>query len=1079
MTKLLRFAVKKCLECLRQSKGAIALGVLLVVSTTAWAQPVPVKGKVTEAGTNEPIPGVNVVVKGTTTGTITDFDGNYSLTVPSANSTLTYTFIGYTLQEVVIGNRTEINITLESATIGLDEVVAIGYGTVRKRDITGSVASVSGDALQAIPVSSATEAITGKLAGVQISATEGSPDAEIKIRVRGGGSITGDNTPLFIVDGFPVESISDIPMADIESIDVLKDASSTAIYGSRGANGVIIVTTKGGTTGKVRVNYNAFSSFKKLANKLDVLTPYDFVQWQYERALLQGGAAMARFTDTYGNYQDIDLYNEVQANDWQDQVFGRIGNTFNHNLSISGGSDKTSYTFGYSHINDKAIMQLSSFKRDNLSFKLTNKPNDKITIDLSARFANTQIEGGGANEQNEVSSADSRLKFAMIFPPFPIQGLTDTDETDQDFFLYHPIVSLYDTDRYQKRINYNLNGSVTWEALKNLRVKTEFGMDDYRNADDRFYGTTTYYVKNKPSGENQGKPAIIFNKMVRETFRNTNTLAYDFKSLLQGNHKVNMLIGQEYILRKQEEHETTVHGFPSTFSFSDATKLSAQGSANSIDNYLYPDDILLSFFGRANYDYSGKYLFSATFRADGSSKFSEGNRWGYFPSAAVAWRISDESFMESTNSWLDDLKLRFSYGTAGNNNIPPGQMAQTLEVRGTTWVNNFNSYWAGTSTMANPDLKWETTVTRNVGIDYTLLRGRLSGSFEGYINNTKDLLIRFPTPGTGYIDQFRNMGEAENRGVEASVNWFVIDKPKYGLSISANIGFNKNEIISLGLMENFGESSGWASTEIPADFWIATGGSVGQMYGYISDGRYEVDDFVGYINGTWVLKDGVPNASSVIGTIRPGSMKLKNLNPGEDNVVNVSDRTIIGDNNPMHSGGMTLNGRAYGFDLSASFNWSYGNDVYNANKIEYTSTSKYHSRNMISMMADGERWTNLLPDGTISNDPAQLAQMNANTTMWSPYMARYVFSDWAVEDGSFLRLNTLSLGYTIPKSLIDRVNIQNLRFYVSGYNVYTWTNYTGFDPEVSTRRKSPLTPGVDYSAYPKSRSIVFGMNLSF
>lgn len=1035
-----------------------------------------IRGKVVSSS-GEEIPGVNIMVKGTTVGTITDINGDYQIQVDNpAQAVLVYRFIGFTEQEKPVGSQSTINVTLAESAIALQEVVAIGYGTVQRRDITGSVASVSGDALTAIPVSSAAEAITGKLAGVQISATEGSPDAEIRIRVRGGGSITGDNTPLFIVDGFPVESISDIAPADIESIDVLKDASSTAIYGSRGANGVIIVTTKRGKEGKLIVNYNAYTSWKKLANKLDVLAPYDYVKWQYERAQLANSPNT--YTNIFGNYQDMDLYQQVQANDWQEQVFGRTGFTFNHNMSITGGSEKTTYSFSYSHINDKAIMQMSSFKRDNLSLKLTNKPNKKITLDFSMRYANTQIEGGGANEQNEVSSADSRLKFAMIYPPFPVAGLTDSGDTDQDFNLYNPLVALADNDRFQKRITYNLSGSVAWEVIKNMRLKAEIGLDDYRNSDDRFYGQTTYYVKNRPSGENQGLPAIIFTKTNRETIRNTNTLSYDFKNLMPSNHKLNALLGQEYIIRQQEVHETTVHGFPSSFTFKDATKLSAQGAANSIDNYLFPDDILLSFFGRVNYDYLGRYLLSGTFRADGSSKFSEGNRWGYFPSAAFAWRISDESFMEFSRHWLDDMKVRFSYGTAGNNNIPSGQMAQTLEVRSTTWVNNFNSFWAGTKTMANPDLKWETTITRNIGLDITTLGGRLTTTLEGYINNTKDLLIQFPTPGTGYTDQYRNIGKTENKGIEASVNWIAIDKSKYGLSISANIGFNRNEIKSLGGLQSFSAESGWASTEIGADYWIAVGGSVGKMYGYKHAGRYEVDDFEGYINNQWLLKEGVVNSQPVVGNLRPGSMKLMNMTEG-DNIVNASDRVLIGDANPLHTGGLTINGRAYGFDVSAAFNWSYGNDIYNANKVEYTSTSKYHSRNMITMMADGKRWTNLKPDGTISNDMDELALMNANTTMWSPYMARFVFSDWAVEDGSFLRLNTLTLGYTLPKELVNRVNVQNLRFYVSGYNVYTWTNYSGFDPEVSTRRKTPLTPGVDYSAYPKSRSIVFGMNLSF
>ncbi|HLW08682.1 MAG TPA: TonB-dependent receptor [Marinilabiliaceae bacterium] len=1035
-----------------------------------------VSGKVTD-NTSEPLPGVNIVIKGTGTGTVTDFDGNYQLQVPNpTQATLQFRYIGFDEQEIVVGNRSVINVVLESSSIGLDEVVAIGYGTVRKRDITGSVASVSGESLQAIPVASATEAITGKLAGVQITTTEGSPDAEMKIRVRGGGSITGDNTPLFIVDGFPVESISDIAASDIESIDVLKDASSTAIYGSRGANGVVIITTKGGTEGKVSVNYNAYTAWKKQAKKLDVLDSYDYVKWQYERAQLANKPE--NYTDYFGNYQDMELYKEVKDNNWQDQVFGRTGFTFNHNLSVSGGTDKTTYLFSYSHIDDKAIMRMSSFKRDNLSLKLSNKPHKRVKLDFSLRYSNTDIKGGGANEQNEVSSADSRLKYAMIYPPFPVSGLTDSGETDDSFNLYHPVVALADNDRFQNRKSYNMNGSASWEVIDNLTLKTDLGIENYNSLDERFYGLTTYYVKDRPSAENKGKPAIEFNRRERETFRNTNTISYNFKDLLSSDNSLNLLAGQEYIIRNQTSHETIVHGFPETFTYKEASSLSAQGSAHSVDNYLYPDDVLLSFFGRANYSYRDKYLLSATFRSDGSSKFSEGNRWGYFPSAAAAWRISSEGFMDGTSHWLDDLKLRFSYGTAGNNNIPSGQMVQSLEVRTTNYVNAFDSYWAGSKLMANPELTWETTITRNIGLDFTTFNGRLNGSLELYQNTTKDLLIEFVTPGTGYDAQYRNMGETQNKGLEVSLNWDAINRANYGLSINGNIGFNQNEIISLGLMDTFTAGSMWASTEIGADYIIGVGGSVGEMYGYKSDGRYEVSDFKGYIGNVWVLKDDVVDSSPIVGALRPGSMKLKNVD-GDPLVVDVDDRTIIGDANPLHTGGLTINGRAYGFDISAAFNWSYGNDVYNANKVEYTSTSKYHSRNMITVMEDGKRWTNLLADGTISNDPAELESMNANTTMWSPYMSRFVFSDWAVEDGSFLRLNTLTLGYTLPKNLVNRIGVNSLRFYASSYNVFLWTNYSGFDPEVSTRRKTALTPGVDYSAYPKSRSFVVGLNLTF
>lgn len=1033
-----------------------------------------VRGTVTDALDGSTLPGVNIQIKGTTQGTTTDMNGRYEITV-GEGAILVFSFTGMLKKEVPVNGQTVIDVALSMDIAMLDEFVVVGYGTVRRRDITGSVASVSGEDLQAIPVSSIEQALTGRLAGVQVATTEGSPDAEVIIRVRGGGSITGDNAPLYIVDGFPVESISDISPSDIESIDVLKDASSTAIYGSRGANGVIIITTKRGQVGRLTVSYDTYASFKNIANTLDVLTPYDYVNWQYERSLLANEPD--KYTQIFGNYQDMELYREVVPNDWQQQVFGRTGHTYSHNVNISTGTDNTTYAFSFSNVDDRAIMQLSGFQRNNLSLFLNNKPNDRVSLDFSVRYSNTEIQGGGANEQQEFSSADSRLKFAMIYPTFPVSGLTDEAETDQNFNLYHPVVALSDNDRLQRRRNYTLNGSIAWNVTDFLTFRSEVGMDDFSYWNDRFYGETTYYVRNRPSGSDQGLPALVFAKTARQTYRNTNTLSFLLNEYTPEGHSLNLLLGQELIFRQQEAHETTVHGFPRGFSFSDASKLSAQATAHSIDNYLFPDDKLLSFFGRANYDFRGRYLLSTTFRADGSSRFSEGNRWGYFPSAAFAWRFSEESFMDFASNWFDDLKLRASYGTAGNNNIPAGQMTQTLEVRGTSWVHGFNSFWAGTRTMANPDLKWETTITRNVGLDYSAVGGRIAGSFEAYINNTRDLLIRFPIPGSGYIDQYRNMGETENRGIEAMLTWIAVDQRNYGFSMTGNIGFNRNSIISLGVMDDFFAESLWAGSEVGADYLIATGGSVGQMYGFLQNGHYTVDDFVGFIDGQWVLREGVVDSSPIVGNLRPGTLKL--ISTTGDDTVTPDDRVVIGNANPKHTGGFTLNARAYGFDLLTALNWSYGNDIYNANKIEYTSSSKYHSRNMITMMEDGERWTNLRPDGTLSNDPEELAAMNQNTTMWSPFMPRFVFTDWAVEDGSFLRLNTVTLGYTLPNSVVNRVNIQNLRFYVSAYNVWLWTNYTGFDPEVSTRRRTPLTPGVDYSAYPRSRSIVFGMNLNF
>lgn len=1054
----------------------LALFTIFVTSLSAQT----IKGNVKDSN-GEPVIGATVLEKGTkNNATVTDLDGNFSLKL-TGNNPLQISYLGMKTLTVQTSGKSTINVTLEDEATNLEDLVVIGYGSVRRKDLTGSVATVSSEALAAVPVASVSEALTGKMAGVQITTTEGSPDADVKIRVRGGGSITQSNDPLLIVDGFPVESISDIPATDIEDITVLKDASSTAIYGSRGANGVILVTTKSGKSGKVNVSYNAYYSWKKVAKKMDVLDPYDYAKWQYELALLKNEDDLSSYTDYFGNYEDMDLYRNVEANDWQDIVYGRTGNTFNQNLNITGGSDNIKYAFSYAHMNDKAIQIGSNYKRDNFSLKLNTKPTKNTTLDFQARYSDTDIRGGGANDATGVYDSDKRLKYAVIYTPIPLANLDESAGTDDDLGnLYNPVESQYDNDRKKERKTLNFAGAFGWEIFKNFKFRTEFGYDDYNQYDQRFWGTTTYYVKNVPASANQNLPAIRLTDTNRHRFRNSNTISYDFSKLIKNTaHSLNVMVGHEYIITKERENMDEVHGFPEDYTADQAWKLSSQGTPYTIDDNYSADDKLLSFFGRANYNYKDRYLLTATFRADASSKFSAKNRWGYFPSAAIAWRVSAEPFMKATQNWLDDLKLRLSYGTAGNNNIPTGQLSQMYESKATSWINGFTQYWAPSKTMANPDLKWETTITRNLGLDFTLFKGKLSGSVEAYLNTTKDLLIQFPVAGTGYDTQYRNMGETENKGVELSFTWHAIDKKNWGVDLYGNIGMNKSKIKSLGSMNDFGKNSGWASTEIGQDYWIAVGGQVGEIRGYQLAGRYEVDDFEGYdaATKTWILKENEPDASPIIGTVRPGSIKL--VDQDGNGTIGDEDNVIIGNVNPDFYGGFGLNAHAFGFDLSANFNFSIGNEVYNANKIEYTSTSKYQYRNMIDIMADGKRWTNLNPDGTLCNDPAQLAELNKNTTMWSPYMSKFVLTDWAVEDASFLRLNTLTLGYTLPQKITKRVGINSLRFYCTAYNVFTITGYSGYDPESDCIRKDALTPGVDYSGYPRSRSFVIGVNLNF
>jgi len=1046
---------------------------------SSFAQNITVKGTVSE-DSGMPLPGVNILEKGTKNGAVSDFDGNYLIKVSSANAVLVVSYIGFETQEINVAGKSTLSIVLKPNLESLDEVVVIGYGTAKKSDLTGSVVTIGGEDLKKQSISSVAEALTGRLAGVQVTSSEGSPDAEINIRVRGGGSLTQDASPLIIVDGFPVNSMSDISPSDIENISVLKDASSTAIYGSRGANGVIIITTKSGKDGKITANFNMFYGVKKIANIIDVQQPEDFVKWQYEYALLDNPNDISSYEKYFGQWQDYDQYVGMTGNNWQKQIYGQMGEVQSRDLAIRGGTEKINFNFNYAHYDEKTIMIGSDFKRDNLSFAMKNKASEKIDLSFTFRYSDTEINGGGANEQNEVSSADARLRHSVGYSPIPLPGLT-TDDTDEALssYLVNPFVAVDDNQRQQLRKNFNVLGSLSWKIIDNLQFRTDLGLDNYNNLDYRFYGRSTYYARNRPAAENQGLPSLLMSDEKRERFRNANTFNYDFEKIMGEDHSLKLLLGEEMIISRNNEVTTEIQGYPKFFDFETSKKLTSQGVPLTVDNYYSPDDKLLSFFGRANYDYKNRYLLTATYRADGSSKFLGNNRWGYFPSAALAWKISEEGFLKDSD-WINLLKLRLSYGEAGNNNIPSGQTVQNFESKTTTYINDVSNYWAASSTLANPDLKWETTVTQNIGLDFDFYKGRIVGSIEAYKNVTKDLLINFPVPGTGYNSQYRNMGEVQNTGFEASLNIAAISKKDYGLSFAFNIGVNKNRINSLGVMDDFGTNTNWASTQIGNDYVVNVGQPIGLMYGYQSDGRYEVSDF-DYDAGTgaYTLKSGVVDNTAVVGPVMPGMMKLKDING--DGLVTIDDNTIIGNSNPKNTGGFIINAFAYGFDFSAAFNWSMGNDIYNANKIEFTTSNPNGQyRNLSTIMSDGNRWTNLdAASGQLVTDPTQLAAINANTTMWSPYMQRFVFSDWAVEDGSFIRLNTLTLGYTAPEDLLSQIGVTKLRFYLTANNVFIITNYSGLDPEVSTRRKTPLTPGVDYSPFPRSRQLVFGLNLNF
>ena len=1069
---------------------------ILGLSLAFVAEAQKVSGTVKDSA-GDPIIGASVVVDGTTNGTSTGVSGEWSLDIPNASQqSLVFSYLGMKDQKVAIGNRTHIDVVLESDAEVMEDVVVVGYATVQRKDLIGSVSSVNSETLVAQPVTSVSEALSGKMAGVQVTTTEGDPDADIKIRVRGGGSITQDSSPLYIVDGFPVESINDIPSSDIQSIDVLKDAFSTAIYGSRGANGVIIVTTKSGKEGRLTVNYNGYTGVKTIANKdaITTLDPYEFVKVQYEAALLRDNVS-DNYEPFFGKFADIDLYQGIKGNDYVAQVFGNQGSTSNHNVSLSGGGKNFNWTASYSHMGDNAIMKGSSYSRDNLNLKTKFKPNNKLSFDFHVRYSDTQVRGSGSNSVNDTgsTSGNGRLKHAISYTPIPLESSIEGSDLEEDYGdNAPPMQSVADNDSRRHRQNWNINGAISLKLAKGLTLKVDGGLDTHSQTDDRFYGLTTYYVAQNSTVKNQ--PATQYKDYDRTKLRNTNTLHYNIGEALDWDEsKLDILVGQEYLYTKSNQLTTWVDGLPSFFDAEMAWNFMASGSnANSVNNFFNQDDKLLSFFSRVNYDWNGILSLSATMRADGSSKFLGANRWGYFPSAAAALRLSEIGPLQDIEA-LDNLKLRYSYGTAGNNNIPVGQTMQTFKASTSSWISQGTTYWSAGETMPNPDLKWETTYSHNLGLDYSFFGGKVSGSFEVYKNNTKDLLIQFPTSGSGYKNQYRNMGETENKGFEASLNLTIFQTKNAGLTISANASYNRNKVVTLGGLSSIESETQWASTEIGTDYLVEEGQPLGNMYGYQSDGFYTVDDF-NYVDGKWELKEGVVDASGIVGGtfLRPGARKYKdqptavkdengNITGYEcDGKITVADKVIIGNALADWTGGLIISGYIGNFDFSANFNAVLGNDIYNANLIEFTSIRKYYNRNLLAAMSTDQRWTNVdWTTGELITDPEALAAANEGKTAGSPFIQNAVFSDAAVEDGSFLRLTSATIGYTIPERLTKRIGIDNLRLYVSGTNLWLLTNYSGYDPEVDTRRKTPLTPGVDYSAYPKSTGVVFGLNLSF
>jgi len=1083
----------------------IAFLVALTLMIHLGVQAQSIKGRVIDDSTNAGLPDVSVTLSGTTKGVMTGPDGSFTLPLPTDGKkhNLLFSHSGYGPLTVPISPSTEpLVIRLKRTAKELDDVVVIGYQTVRRRDVLASVSSISSRQLRDIPLNSAEQSLAGRLAGVQVTGSEGSPNAQVLIRVRGGGSITQDNSPLYVVDGIQLDNaLSTISPQDIESIDVLKDAASTSIYGARGANGVVIITTKGGrnTGGKTTITYSGFVGINKLQKELPVQTPYDYMYYQFERAKQTGDSSGIV---PYGyTWDTVQKYRNVAPYDWQKKVLGRTAFQQTHNVSVSGGTEQTQYNLSVTENYQNGIMLNSDYDRKLLSFRLDHNASARLKIGVNVRYNYTIVDGAGTS--NPGSSSLNFLRQVTRYRPF-LQAGQDENSFDPNYYaetnanslsLVNPV--LLNNAQYRKSFTniLDLNAYANYTFTKWLSFRSTFGYDNNSTRGDAFDDTLTTNSKNNGAS----LPLASITSGVNTTIDNTNVFTFTnsgMKGRFHENNSIILIAGEETYQTRAKGSYIETRYFPLGTTPTAALgnmNLGTPPNASLIEPKPTTTDVptsLLSFFSRLSYGYKDKYLSYVSFRADASSLFAAKNRWGYFPSATVAWRVSRENFMSKVD-WVNDLKLRASYGQAGNNRIAPFQFAPQFMTNTQYGLNDVLVTGFASPTFFNPNLKWETTISRNVGIDATLFNNRLVMTVDLYSNKTRDLLVNTPIPSSaGYAAQYQNVGSTTNKGVEVQLGGTIIQHRNFTYSATFNISFNQNKVTSLGAQQSYQQNSGWAGSNNPADYLVQVGKPVGTMYGLITDGYYKTSDF-NYNSATrvYTLKPGVVNdASATAATPMPGSLKYKDLNG--DTTITAADRTIIGNAQPKFFGGLNQTFSSHGFDLSVFINFQYGNKVFNYNKLEFSSGYTPGATLMGNMKdrwhtvdGNGNVYEGLVNGQVVGASPDSLNALNKGAKYWIPLVGSSATSftpqSWAVEDASFIRINNITLGYTLPVNLVRKIKLSRVRVYVTANNVAVITGYSGYDPEVNTRRDTPVTPGVDYSAYPRSRSFITGLNVTF
>lgn len=1062
-----------------------------------------VKGNVKDS-MGEPVIGATVMEKGTKNGVITDFDGNFTIKMSSTSHDLQISYVGMKPANVKVGGKSEVTVVMEDDATTLNEVVAIGYGSKARKDLTGSVGSISGAKLAAVPVASAAEALAGKIAGVQVTSVDGQPGADINIRVRGATSVTQSNEPLYIVDGFQQSNINDIPPSDIASIDVLKDASLTAIYGAKGGNGVIVVTTKSAKEGKVQVSFNGRLTLSHISKKLDLMNVGDFVEYQWDRA--QGNVSYSNgstryFRENYGNPADIDIYRTLPNTSWQDEVMNETPLSYSANVTIGGGNEKTKFNLSLTQSEDKGIILGSGVRRTNLNLKLATQISKNLKFTYSPTMTYRRDEGaggegvgtGGIIDVLQYRPTKGYRQFGSFNPDF-----VDAD-VDADFDENNPVANI--ATNVQKRHSYNVNNrfALQWTPIENLVLRTEGNYSITFRDTQRYWGALTAEGKKYNS---QPVASLVQRNTQSYTWTNTATYNMDINDV----HNLSFLLGQEIYNTQYKESEQKNRYFDRTVGATEAFDNMGLGTPYVSTTILSTANRTASFFGQVSYNYDSRYYLSGTLRADGSTKFAPGNQWGWFPSISGAWVINKEKFLKDVK-WIDQLKLRLAFGLAGNNNINDDmwRYLYSMQIEGGPGFGEERQYgqmyYDIPSSYPNTYVKWEKTITRNLAFDIVLFGGRLTVTPEFYINTTKDLLYNSTIPAvTGYTKQMQNIGKVQNKGFELTVSGDILRGKDFVLSGNLTAGNNKMTVKQLNATDSrlYNYSGRFASSG-QDDYLLEVGNEVGLFYGYIYDGLYTLDDFKTEVFASkrkWELKDGVPEmttdvmASSISGDpSMPGKMKFKDLDG--DGKITTKDRTVIGNTNPKWQGGFGLSGQWKDWDFAANFTYMLDFDVYNGTAYALSSSSSNSSTytNVLADFARGNRWCytrttdshdDIMQNGNISATevPGILAEMNAGSTLWNPAdVTSRTINSYFVEDGSFVRLSDLTIGYTLPKKIIKKLGISKVRAYVSASNLFIITGYSGYDPEVDVQ--SGLTPSMDYNRYPRNRAFSFGLNVNF